>query len=162
MKTLILYFSYSNGNTKVVAENIAKLTGGDIEALEPLTPYSRDYDKVVSQGQEEVNEGYLPPLQPLIKNPKDYDLIFIGTPTWWYTMAPVVRSFLTSTSLKDKDLALYMTNAGWPGHVIKDMEKMCPLSKIVGTLEIKFDSSGGSKMITPKETVDDWIMRCLK
>lgn len=37
----------------------------------------------------------MPQIDPLSADISDYDVIAIGTPTWWYTMAPVVLTFLT-------------------------------------------------------------------
>ena len=95
MKTLTVYFSYTVGNTKRIAEKVHEAVGGDIVRLEPAKPYPTDYNATVNQGQEEVSRNYKPALKPLGVNVADYDRIIIGTPTWWYKMAPVVLSFLS-------------------------------------------------------------------
>lgn len=46
-KTLVVYFSYTTGNTKRIAEKISKVLNADMDVLEPEIPYSKDYDKVV-------------------------------------------------------------------------------------------------------------------
>ena len=102
MKTLIVYFSYTAGNTKRIAERIQASVGGDIVRLEPVTPYEGSYDDVVRQGQEEVERGYKPALKPLGVNVKDYDRIIVGSPTWWYKMAPVVLTFLSGNDFTGK------------------------------------------------------------
>lgn len=61
-KTLVVYFSYTAGNTKRIAEKTAKALGADIVELEPVVAYPRDYDKVVEQGEEEVKRGFRPRL----------------------------------------------------------------------------------------------------
>lgn len=53
------------------------------------------------------------------------------TPTWWYAPAPVVMSFLEGSNLKGKTVIPFMTNAGWPGHVIKDMTQAAEKSGAV-------------------------------
>lgn len=93
---LIVYYSVSNGNTKRIAEQIQKATGADMARIETVTPYTGSYNEIVEQGQQEVNRGYCPEIKPLGLNPADYDVIVVGTPTWWYTMAPAVLSFLKS------------------------------------------------------------------
>ena len=40
--------------------------------------------------------GYKPEIKTLSVNPEDYDVIVVGTPTWWYTMAPAVLTFFTA------------------------------------------------------------------
>ncbi len=156
-KTLVVYYSWSNGNTKKIAEQLTAALGADLERLEPQTPYSGSYNDVVDQGQREVEEGYLPPLKPLTHNPADYDLIAAGTPTWWYTMAPCMRSFLQSQDWTGRTVVPFMTNGGWPGHVIADMSSLCKAGKVILPLEVQFDSNGGAKQITPQNEVDAWV-----
>ena len=87
-KLLIVYYSWSNGNTERIAKLLHDVTGGDLLKIDTAMPYSGSYDNVVAQGQREVNRGYEPELKPVTVNPSDYDVIALGTPTWWYTMAP--------------------------------------------------------------------------
>lgn len=67
----------------------------------------------------------MPQINSISVNLADYDVIAIGTPTWWYTMAPAVLTFLTTNDFTGKTVIPFMTNGGWPGHVIKDMEENC-------------------------------------
>ena len=116
MKTLIVYFSYSPGNTKMVAKKIhAAIEGSIIAEIETKVPYSTDYSKVTDQGDKEVKEGYKPELKPLDVDLKDFDRIIIGTPTWWYHMAPAVLSFMSSADFTGKIVVPFQTHAGWPG-----------------------------------------------
>ena len=73
-----------------------------------------------------VKRGYEPELKPVGADIAGYDVIAVGTPTWWYTMAPAVRTFLHQNDLRGKTVVPFMTNGGWPGHVIKDMKALCP------------------------------------
>jgi flavodoxin len=162
MKVLVIYYSWSNGNTKLIADMICKMTGADTVKVETVIPYTGTYDEVVNQGQDEVSRGYKPEIREIENNLDSYDMIFIGTPTWWYTMAPAMLTFLSSVDWRhNRNVALYMTNGGWPGHVIKDMEKICHEANIVGNMEIQFDSTGGSKMITSANEIEDWIRKCV-
>lgn len=160
-KTLVVYFSYTAGNTKGIAEKVAKALGADIAPLEPVNPYSKDYDHVVQQGEEEVQRGYRPKLKPLGANVADYDRIVVGSPTWWYAPAPVVMSFLEGTNLKGKTVVPFMTNAGWPGHVIKDMTQAAEKSgaTVEHAHEFRFssDPSHFSQMKTTEAELDRWI-----
>ena len=114
-KTLIVYFSYSHGNTKSIAEKLQKVLGADIVRLEPVTPYSHDYKKVEKQGQEEVEQQFKPKLKALGLNLKNYDRIIIGTPTWWYKMAPVVLSFMSSARFRWKESDSFFDSCGVAG-----------------------------------------------
>ena len=98
------------------------VAGGDLVRLDTAVPYTGSYNDVVDQGQREVNAGFEPELKPLSVNVADYDVIAVGTPTWWYTMAPAVKAFLHGQNFAGKTVVPFMTNGGWPGRVIKDMK----------------------------------------
>ena len=102
------------------------VAGGDLVRLDTAVPYTGSYNDVVDQGQREVNAGFEPELKPLPINVADYDVIAVGTPTWWYTMAPAVKAFLHGQNFAGKTVVPFMTNGGWPGRVIKDMKAACP------------------------------------
>lgn len=156
-KMLIAYYSWSNGNTRIIAEQLQKKTSADIIEIQTVTPYCGTYDEVVRQGQEEVERGYMPDIKPLSVNLSDYDVIAVGTPTWWYTMAPAVHTFLQENSFEGKTVIPFMTNGGWPGHVIKDMKKMCQGADFICEKEIQFDSEGGNHLVTPPKDIEEWI-----
>ena len=156
-RVLTVYYSWSNGNTERIAKMLQKEIGGDIVRIDTITPYEGSYDDVVNQGQEEVQRGYEPEIKSLGVNISDYDVIAVGTPTWWYTMAPAVLTFLHTESFVDKTVIPFMTNAGWPGNVIKDMKTACKGADIKYEMEIQFDSTGGSRLETPMEDITKWI-----
>ena len=156
-RVLTVYYSWSNGNTERIAKMLQKEIGGDIVRIDTITPYEGSYDDVVNQGQEEVQRGYEPEIKSLGVNISDYDVIAVGTPTWWYTMAPAVLTFLHTESFVDKTVIPFMTNAGWPGNVIKDMKTACKGADIKYEMEIQFDSTGGSRLETPMEDSTKWI-----
>ncbi|MCD7904920.1 MAG: hypothetical protein LUG24_04960 [Clostridiales bacterium] len=43
-----------------------------------------------------------------------------------------------------------MTDGSRPGHVIKDIKKLCSKAEICCEAEIRFDSEGGANLIPPK------------
>ena len=156
-KILIVYYSWSNGNTKRIAERLQKAVGADIAEIETVKPYEGSYQDVVDQGKREVDNGFQPEIKPLPYSAADYDVIAIGTPTWWYTMAPAVLTYLNSQDWNGKTIVPFMTNGGWPGHVIKDMQRTCKGAKSVCKMQIQFDSSGKDHMETSNEEVEEWI-----
>ena len=156
-KMLIVYYSWSNGNTKKIAEMLQKATGADIAKIETVKPYEGSYQDVVEQGKQEVDSGFQPEIKPLPYSASDYDVIAIGTPTWWYTMAPAVLTYLNSQNWNGKIVVPFMTNGGWSGHVIKDIQKACKGAKSACEMQIQFDSSGGDHMETNEREIQKWI-----
>ena len=47
---------------------------------------------------------------------------------WWYTIAPVIRTFLKQNDLSGKTIKPFATNAGWLGQTFKEIKKLCPNS----------------------------------
>lgn len=125
--------------------------------IDTVRPYEGSYDEVVSQGQREVNKGYKPPIKPLETDLSKYDIVAVGTPTWWYTMAPAIHTFLDQIDFRGKTVIPFMTNGGWPGHVIKDMKKECKSASFACEMEVRFDSTGGDHMETSEEEIREWI-----
>lgn len=156
-KMLVAYYSWSNGNTKRIAQKLADETGADIARIETTEPYRGSHEEVVEQGQREVEAGFMPQINPLSVNIADYDVIAIGTPTWWYTMAPAVLTFLTTNDFAGKTVIPFMTNGGWPGHVIKDMKEKCKGANFMHEMQIRFDSMGKDHLETPESVIDQWI-----
>lgn len=104
-----------------------------------------------------VNRGYMRPIKPIGVNIQDYDVIAVGTPTWWYTMAPAVKTFLHNENWIGKEVIPFMTNGGWPGYVIKDMKKACAGASFSDEMQIQFDSTGESELVTPQKEIENWI-----
>lgn len=161
-KMLVVYYSWSNGNTKRIAEKLANETGADIARIETTAPYKGSHQEVVDQGQREVEAGFMPKIDLLPVNIADYDVIAIGTPTWWYTMAPAVLTFLTTNDFSGKTVIPFMTNGGWPGHVIKDMKAKCKGADFAHEIQIQFDSMGKDHLETPESVIDEWIEQIKK
>ncbi len=158
-RTLIVYYSCTPGNTKVVAEQIQKATGYDILRLETVKPYTGSYNDIVAQGQDEINKGYKPQLKPISVTLSDYDTFLIGSPTWWYTMAPAMHTFLSENRFQDKTVVLFQTHAGWPGHVLKDMKADCKGAKFTGEKMIRFDTAVSDRMVTTEAELKEWISK---
>lgn len=98
-KTLVLYYS-ETGTTKTVAQEIQKQLGADIEAVEPVEPYSGDFQETIQRSGRERESGQTPALKPLTKKVSDYDIIFLGYPIWFGTYAMPI-----ATLVKEQDFA---------------------------------------------------------
>ena len=70
MKTLIVYYSWHNGNTKRIAQMIQKKTGADLCAIETVTPYPKEYRAASDQGKRETETGFKPEIKRL-----PYDIV---------------------------------------------------------------------------------------
>lgn len=77
-------------------------------------------------------------------------------------MAPAVLTFMHGQDFSGKTVVPFMTNGGWPGHVIKDMKKACKGADVACDMEVQFDSTGGSKLETPQKEIDNWVQEVKK
>ncbi len=154
---LVAYYSWSCGNTEKIAEQLANACNADIARIETVELYPEDYQETVDQGQREVNAGFMPEIEPFEFNPENYDVIVIGTPTWWYTMAPAVKTFTSMYDFTGKTVVALSTNGSWPGNVTADIEDACAGATFGPALEVQFDSTGGDRQETPQREVDSWI-----
>ncbi len=156
-KVLIVYYTWSNGNTKKIAGELQRATRADLEQISMVHPYMGSYEEVVAQGKREVESGFLPEIQPLAHDLSQYEVVAVGTPTWWYTMAPAVKSFFHDHDLSGKEVIFFQTHGGWPGHTLKDMAAACAGATEGPSMTVQFDSTGGSQQVTAQEEVDAWL-----
>lgn len=127
---LIVYLSRTL-NTKALAEIIHKKVGGDLVAIELVTPYPEDYKSTVRQVARENESGYLPRLRTKIENMEKYDIVFLGFPTWGMQLPPPVKSFLNQYDLSGKTIMPFNTNGGYGvGNSFETVKKLCPGSII--------------------------------
>lgn len=156
-KKLIVYYSYT-GHTKMIAESIQKKLGCDILEIKPETPYSTDYQKVVDEEQNNESSGKTPDIQEIDKDLSKYDEIIIGSPVWWYTIVPVIRTFLKENDLSGKTIKPFATNAGWLGQTFKEIERLCPNSKVEKGMNIVFtENYEENQLVTSPDEIDEWI-----
>lgn len=135
-KVLIAYFSWG-GNTKIIAEKIHAQVGGDMFRIETAVSYPADYNETaygIAKKQHEEN------IHPELKNNVDvsgYDVVFVGTPAWWYEMAPAVKTFLTNNNFEDKIIVPFITHGGGGKYTIpQDMEKLAKGAKVLTPLVV--------------------------
>ena len=91
-KSLVLYYSWS-GNTRKIAELIARKTGADLRELQPENAYPQNYNNVLAQAKREIQGKWYPALRPIEMDWSAYETVYLGTPNWWSSIAPPVSSF---------------------------------------------------------------------
>ena len=113
-KVAVVYFSWG-GNTRFAAETIAKKAGAATFEIKAEKPYNSDFNKCCDEAKPECRAKTLRPIKPIEGlDLAKYDVVFVGSPNWWGTIAPPVRTWLTqnSAALKGKTLCLFQTHGG--------------------------------------------------
>ena len=146
MKALVAYYSYS-GTTRIAAEQIHQLAGGDIFEIIAETPYPEDFNEVVEQARKEIAEGYKPKLQNDPPDISEYDAVIVGTPNWCSTIAPPLATFLASQDFTGKRLLTFVTHGtGGLGRCMSDIKQLCPTAQVEDGFDANF-----------MENANDWL-----
>lgn len=109
-KVLIAYFSWG-GTTKRMAQEIQRITGGDIFEIEPATPYPTNYTQCTQVALQERENDERPAIKNKVENINEYDVVFIGCPVWWHTAPMIISTFAESYDLSGKTIVPFCTYA---------------------------------------------------
>ena len=153
MKSIIIYYSYG-GNTKRIAELIHDKKGYDMVEIKPVVPYTSDYQKLVDAEEGKMHQEEMVEIEPISINLSNYDRIILGTPVWWYTMTPPIRTFLKKYDLSGKKIVPFATNGGWLGTTFDDIKKYASNSEVENPINIKFNEN---TLVTNTEEINKWI-----
>jgi len=114
-KILVAYFSAS-GQTKQLAETMAKATGGDLYEITPASPYTdADLDWQDKHSRSSVEMGdptSRPAVIGKVADMEQYDVVLVGFPIWWYQAPTIIQTFLESYDLAGKTVAAFATSGG--------------------------------------------------
>jgi flavodoxin len=149
---LIAYFSHS-GNTRTIANEIQKITGGDLFEISAVTPYPNDYNTVVNIARREQDQNFRPRLAVELNSMQAYDVVFLGYPNWWSTMPMAVFTFLEAYDFSGKTILPFCTHEGSRmGHSESDIARLCPGAVVSGGLAVT-----GSGVSRAHDEVTRWI-----
>ncbi len=134
MKILVAFYSFE-GNTKFIAEAIAKELKADLLEIKPTKEIRTKGFFKYPIGGAQVVFGFKPKLLPFEKNPEDYDVLFLGTPAWSLSYTPTMRSFLSQVKLSGKKIGLFCCRMTQKGKTFKIMKKKLKGNEIIGEID---------------------------
>ena len=115
-KVAVVYFSWSrSGNTRFAAQTICRKLNGKLFEIKAIKPYSRNYRTCCMEAKPECTGRQSRPIRPVEGlDLAQYEVIFVGTPNWFGTMAPPVRTWIMQNTsvLKEKTVCLFLTHGG--------------------------------------------------
>lgn len=121
-KVLIVYYSRT-GNTKRIAEDVARGLNADIEQL--IDKKDRSGASGYMSGGKDATLGKLTELEPVKYDPASYDLVVLGTPVWSWTMTPAIRTYITEHKAALKEIACFTSAGGTkPGRIVTRIEEL--------------------------------------
>ena len=146
--TLVLYFS-ATGNTKRVAEEIAKQTGGSLLEIVPKVSYTSadlNYnDKNCRANQEMDDPSSRPETTTVIDSFASYDTIFLGYPIWWGTMPRIINTILESYDFANKTIIPFCTSgSSGISTSISEIRKAVPKANVQNGMRLRSASDVAS------------------
>ena len=111
MKAVVVYFSLE-GNTKYIAEKIARELDAEIIPLIPVKDYPTGNVSKYFWGGKSTTFRETPKLEVYPFYSGNFDLVILGTPIWAGTFAPPLRTFLRENKLTGKKVALFASCSG--------------------------------------------------
>jgi len=159
MKKIVIFYSL-NGNTRFIAENIAKTINADLLELKLKKEItSKGFMKYFWAGKAVMTKAK-PELLPAEKNIKDYELLIIGTPVWAFTYAPALNTFFSQNPLLNKKIALFCCHGGVKGPIFRKMKEALIDNQILG--EIDFQEPLKNKFAKNIEKAKQWAENLIK
>ena len=119
-KTLVIYYSLT-GRTKDIALQIQSLTNADIYEIKPKEEIKQGPSLYITS-KKQISSGNYPEIINDFPNIDEYDTIFVGSPIWWYTAAPVVLEFLKEFDFKNKNVVPFSTQGSNYGTYFEDFK----------------------------------------
>lgn len=104
---LIAYYSYS-GNTKEAAQEIQKLTDGELVEITRTEKYPSDFYDIA---EKEINDSAQPEITLSIDNIDKYDVIFVGYPIWWKEAPAMINTFVHQFDFTGKTVIPFCTSS---------------------------------------------------
>ncbi|MBR7186781.1 MAG: NAD(P)H-dependent oxidoreductase [Clostridia bacterium] len=153
MKTLVVYYSLG-GNTRAVARRIARALKADVLEIRTTKTYPDDVDVLHGLAQQEVKTGYIPQLHPYRVDFDKYDAIVLGTPVWWSTFAPAMKTFMKGKDWKGRKVFPFTTNGTTIGHTPSDFRKALKGAEVAPILSVQFEDR---VQVTPENIVKAWL-----
>ena len=147
------------GNTQIVAEIIAALTGGDLYHITTVEPYPDDYASMLTRAQEELDADARPELAGELPNLDDYDVIMIGYPIWHAATPRPVLTFLERYDLSGKKLVPFNTHEGsGQSGTVSEIEAHAPNAEMLEGIAIqgKVAQEDDSRI---RDLVAEWLGR---
>ena len=115
------------GNTKVAAQILQEVTGGDLFEIRQAEPYSDDHMTCIQEAKRDLEGDARPELAAFPDSLEGYDTIYLCYPNYWGTMPMAVWTFLEHFDLTGKTILPLCTNEGsGMGRSEGDIRKLCP------------------------------------
>jgi len=145
------------GNTAILAKEIAAQTGADLFEIVPVVAYPETYDECLEVATREQREGARPEYVGDVENWDEYDTVFIGYPIWWGEIPNIVYTFMENHDFAGKTVIPFNTHEGsGQSHSQRDIERTLPDATVLKGLAVRGATAQRDADATAK-AVSDWL-----
>ncbi|MDD1664455.1 MAG: NAD(P)H-dependent oxidoreductase [Methanomicrobiales archaeon] len=128
MSVCIIYHS-ETGNTKNVAEAVAKATGATLVPVKDLANYNKITMYLI--GASRAHKGEKAAIEPSRIDVSAHDLIVVGSPVWAWNPTPAANAAIAALSgCEEKKGMVFATCGGKPGETLAIMRKALEERKV--------------------------------
>lgn len=157
-KVLIVYYSFT-GITRQIASELQEKTGGDMYAIQTRNDYPAS-GELYFTSVKQIYLGPLPELKEIKADISNYDTILIGSPVWWYTASPPLRSYLKKTDFQGKTIGIFCTQGGNAGNYFKDVASILKNANTRQPLNLKLPRKQKPEELS--KHIDIWLEQFAK
>jgi flavodoxin len=142
-------------NMELVAAYINETIGGTVFSIQTVKKYPVGMNELNAMGYAERDANARPELSTHVENMGAYDTIYLCYPNWCGTIPMAVATFLEEYNFSGKTIIASCTHFGSGfGNSIRDIEKLCPDSRI-----IQGYNGSGRNVRGAKDNVVNWLRR---
>lgn len=167
-KVLVTFFSHTGenygvgvtekGNTHIVAEMIAKQTGGELFEIATVKPYPKTYKECTDVAKKEKESSARPALKADVAI-EDYDVIFIGYPNWWGEMPMALYTFIEKHNWQGKKIIPFCTHEGSGlSATEQSLKKSCKGAKVLSGLAMR-GTTAHKEQPNAAKAVEAWLTK---
>ena len=165
-RVLVVFFSRTGenhkvgfihkGNTHIVAEMIARKTGGRLFEIVPREPYPDDYrecvQRVVAERKQRARPEYVGDVAV-----DSFDVVFVGYPNWCADMPMVVYTFLERHRWAGKTIVPFCTHeASGLSNTEQFIAATCPGATLLPGLAV-FGTVAQQRRSEAETIVEQWL-----
>lgn len=166
MKSIVIYYSRAaenyfdgeirhidKGNTQIIAEKIAEMTGAELFCCEQIVPYSDNYKECVAQASADMRNQARPEVKKFDKDMSAYQTVYICYPNYCGTLPMAMFTLLEQLDFTGKTVKPLCTHEGsGMGKSESALQELCRGAEVKKGLAVK-----GSKVQDAESALADWI-----
>jgi flavodoxin len=139
-KILVAYFSWG-GNTRALAEEIHRRTGGDLFEIKTVQSYPVEYTPATEVAKREKEVQARPALSTHVRDMASYDVVLVGYPIWYRTIPMAVAAFLEEYDFSGKLILPFCSygrglRGSGLGDSVDDIGKLLPGASVSEAFEV--------------------------